>query len=110
MALSLEELEEALTWSLHRAIEEERNDILDFLLSSGKDVFDTDVYGRTALHVAVEKNSMKAVELLVHDGVELDRQRKNGNTALHEAIMLAHDDIALYLIENGADWKIPDQV
>ncbi len=66
----------------------------------------------SSLREAISLNSMEAVELLVKNGVDLEapfdtseEQQDNGFTALGWAIFSNRPDIAMYLIEHGADVK-----
>jgi len=56
---------------------------------------------------AVQGN-MEALKLFLAAGYPIDFSVADGRTALNSAVMYQHEDIALFLIEAGADVNIPD--
>lgn len=68
------------------------------------DVNETASDGRTALFQAVLDDRNAVVDaLLAQSGVNVDAERKNGNSPLHIAIVNGRTEIAVKLIEHGAD-------
>lgn len=54
-----------------------------------------------SLHWAVRKNALRAVQAIV-EATHIDIKDSYGNTPLHIACAHGHEEIARYLIENGA--------
>ncbi len=59
--------------------------------------------------VAIERGYCDIAMLLVDEGAMLDIQDKQGGrTALMQAALLEENKMAVYLIENGADYSLTD--
>jgi ankyrin repeat protein len=56
-----------------------------------------------ALEEAADSGDLAAVKTLVSKGVDIDTTNDQGKTPLHTAIESDHPEIALFLIEKGAD-------
>jgi len=63
------------------------------------------LYGGTPLHMAVYENNMDQVRTAIERGVDIDQPTYWSYTALDLAIKKGFDDIAVYLIEQGADYS-----
>ena len=50
---------------------------------------------------------LDCVKFLVENGADINMRFNLGETALNYAIMGRHYDIAIYLIEHGADFRVP---
>ena len=90
------------------SIEEGNDDITNLLLDNDAKVNYTlreeNFFKTTALHEAVIGGKYDIVKRLVDKGTNIDEKSK-GNTALYYAIKEGHDDIAILLIESGADYN-----
>lgn len=65
--------------------------------------------GKTALQFAVEiAGNLAIVDYLIDHGADLNSQDKNGTTVLIEAISKETSDIAMRLIDRGADVNLKD--
>ena len=62
-----------------------------------------DASGNTPLHAASIAGSVPMAEWLLSKGAEIDADNTASKTPLHEAIQNKHDDVALLLIDKGAD-------
>ncbi|MCL1077393.1 ankyrin repeat domain-containing protein [Parashewanella spongiae] len=61
---------------------------------------------QTALHLAVMTGSTEISKLLVTHGAPINAQNRHGNTPLIGAILCAHEEMALFFIEQGCDVDI----
>src|SRR3990167_526540 len=63
---------------------------------------------KTALHYAAELGDLNRIKNLLKDGAQINIKagRKQSNTALLLALLNDNDDVAAYLIEQGADVNI----
>ncbi|CAB4009212.1 transient receptor potential cation channel subfamily A member 1-like [Paramuricea clavata] len=78
--------------------------LLEFLLSHGADIFETDKNNSTPFHMAADAGSLSNVKLLFHEDEDLLRAEDNqGRTALHIACMNGCRNIVSFLLKNGAD-------
>ncbi len=76
--------------ALHRAVLEDQNDLLLFLLKLGCDTKATDAdHQQTPLHLAVGRNNLTAVQLLINFGADANAKVKD-DTALDIALQ-KHD-------------------
>jgi len=75
-----------------------KQDILDYLLSEKVNVNKEDAKGRSALAFASFAGNLRIVKSLVRAGANMDQSE-----ALPIAVIEGHTDIALFLIESGAD-------
>jgi ankyrin repeat protein len=65
--------------------------------------------GFTALLYAARQNSLQAAQMLVKAGADLNLTDPDGTSALVIAIINAHYDLPIYLLEHGADPNIADK-
>ncbi|MCA9109653.1 MAG: ankyrin repeat domain-containing protein [Planctomycetaceae bacterium] len=59
-----------------------------------------------AINIATYEGHLSQVQLLVEHGANIDARGYNGHTALTMAAVKSHFDIALFLLESGADQSI----
>jgi uncharacterized protein len=62
----------------------------------------------TALHFAARDGNLGMARILVEAGAHLDRPSANGTRPMVVAIINNHIELALYLLEKGADANAPD--
>src|SRR5712671_1064539 len=91
----------AIYWALSRG----RPDIVHLLQRYGADPNTRDDYGKTLLHVASESGEPKVAEGLLELGADVNSRDNQGRTPLH-VIQWASDDVALLLLECGADTSV----
>jgi ankyrin repeat protein len=65
--------------------------------------------GFTPLLYAARQNSLEAAKMLVKAGADLNMADPDGTSALVMAIVNAHYDLPIYLMEHGADPNIADK-
>lgn len=81
-----------------------RQEIAELLLDYTRDVNQADNVGSTPLTRAIGgKPSPAIIALLLDHGAKVNTRDIAGNTPLHLAITEGYEDIARFLIENGAD-------
>lgn len=61
-----------------------------------------DSNGDHLLHIASQRGDLRTVQLLVEAGVKIDQTGDMGCTALHYARMNGHDEVAAFLVDQGA--------
>lgn len=94
---------------LFRAVMHNRQDdrlnIIEFLLARGADVNIRDPRGETPLHVAARKGEgeRKVIEMLVEHGADINARNARGETPLALAQKSGQSAIADYLISKGAN-------
>ena len=62
---------------------------------------------RTPLILAASYGRLGLVKLLVSRGADINYRNKNGESALKECVVVKYYDIALFLLQNGADYTQP---
>jgi uncharacterized protein len=65
--------------------------------------------GLAALHFAARQGSRGAVTTLLDAGAPIDQVTGDGSTALNVAVINGHFDLALYLLERGADPRLASE-
>ncbi|MDC7235830.1 MAG: ankyrin repeat domain-containing protein [Spirochaetales bacterium] len=90
---------------LHMAMTHDNDtEILRILLSAGADVNAKNSFGNTALHLSVTLNKERtAAEYILDYGAQLESRNKNGNTPLMEAVDRGNSEVAILLLQRGAD-------
>lgn len=83
------------------------------LLQKGANVNDVQIdteapdKAKSALMKAAKTGKLDLVELLVKSGADINYQNEFKQSALSESIMVEKYKVALYLLQNGADYKQP---
>ncbi|KAG3121564.1 hypothetical protein PI124_g312 [Phytophthora idaei] len=81
-----------------------RQEIAELLLDYTRDVNQADNTGSTPLMRAIGgKPSPVIIALLIDHGAKVDTRDVGGNTPLHLAVSEGYEDIARFLLENGAN-------
>ena len=65
--------------------------------------------GLTPLLYAARQNSLESAQMLVKAGADLNKTDPDGTSALVMAIVNAHYDLPIYLMDHGADPNIADK-
>jgi len=82
----------------------DKQDILEYLLAQKVDVNKEDAKGRTAMSFASFAGYLEIVKSLVRSGANLDTlYGPDEFSALAAAVLKGHTDIALFLIQSGAE-------
>ncbi len=102
---------------LQRAILRNRMEIVSGIIARGADLNEQETFKNTPLHFAAAVGNVKATSALIEAGADLDIINSDGRTALYVALMFSQNedptkyiDIALKLIEKGADLTIPANI
>lgn len=82
---------------LELAIKNEKWDIVKHLLSL--DLID---YGRT-MYLAIEKDNIEIITILIEKGISINCRDRDNRIPLHYAATTNKYEVAVYLINNGAD-------
>lgn len=64
---------------------------------------DTNALGDNALHCVCGWGDMEAARLLVENGINVNQRGELGFTPLNVALVFGHQDLADFLLEQGAD-------
>lgn len=97
--------------SLHYAASRNRYEIAELLLHNGAHVNTQDkTSAATPLHRAASRGHCKMVKLLLKQNANCDIQDAEGNTALHMACEEERAEIAVTLVENGANLYIQNKI
>ena len=94
--------------SLHIAVRNGSDDILDWLIEQGLDVNATNHTGGTPLMAAVWVESAHEYSLpqLIEAGADVDATNDVGIPALYFALRIGHVENAELLIRHNADWSV----
>ncbi|MCU0547580.1 MAG: ankyrin repeat domain-containing protein [Oscillatoriaceae cyanobacterium Prado104] len=97
---------------LHRAVQDNRPEIVSFLIANGAELNvkneseNTPLHlsrsGNTPLHLAVQNNRPEIVSFLITNGAKVNVKNESGNTPLHLAVQNNRPEIVSFLIANGA--------
>jgi uncharacterized protein len=85
------------------AAQQNRPDVLEYLLQHGADLNLVDAYGNNALWAACFAESLACIKLLVHAGVNLDYQNPSGATALIYSSSSGKHAVVALLLQYGAN-------
>ena len=88
---------------VHRAVREDKIDIIPELIRRGQDLNASDVHGRTPLMWALMNGKAETVKKLVSLGCDVNSGDAQGNTPLLMGIRLGCEEIVDTLLEAGAD-------
>ncbi|EAY12721.1 hypothetical protein TVAG_117430 [Trichomonas vaginalis G3] len=77
--------------------------LCEYFLSTGANINEKDIDGKTALHIAARYNCIETVELLISHGANINEKNKDGETSLHIAANNNSKETAELLISNGAN-------
>ncbi|KAI8608019.1 26S proteasome non-ATPase regulatory subunit 10-like protein [Chytriomyces sp. MP71] len=78
--------------------------ICELLISRGARINVRDHLRQTPLHRACAKGNLACVKLLLaQPNIQLDHEDRDGNTALHIAVENGYGEVAVLLVEGGAD-------
>lgn len=95
--------------ALMLAIEAGHREVVEVLLTAKPDLNQQDGLEATALTIACEKGHLDIVQKLVAEGADLNLQVQ-GDNALSIAVAEKQEEIATFLINQGADYQIVDEV
>jgi hypothetical protein len=85
-------------------------EVVNALVSSGRDPDPTDSHGRTPLSYAAANGHEAVVRLLLEKGADVDaKDRLDGRTALIRAAEGGHEAVMRLLLETGADVEAKDR-
>jgi len=89
--------------------------IFKILIDSGADVNTTDNFGNTPLILVVRNKKEEMIQDLITAGADINKINNNSETALIVNSNYNYRDkkalkITKFLIENGADWNITDDI
>lgn len=88
--------------ALHLAASHESPNIAKVLLEMGADVNCVSEKSKTPLHIATCHGRLELVKLFKSYGADFESAGHNGIPILSAAIYAGHDDVALWLVKNGA--------
>lgn len=94
---------------LIEAVHKNKNDIVDYLLTTNIDIDIQDNYGMTALIKASHVNNFYATKALIKADANLNMQDKFNRSALLKAIDTSSYDIADLLIDSGANLNLQNR-
>jgi ankyrin repeat protein len=87
-----------------------RYEIVKFLIDKGADPLAKNRNKETTLIRAAQFGDTATISLLLRKGVEVNAKEQGGTTALYQAIFNSNREVALQLLESGADPDIPVDV
>jgi ankyrin repeat protein len=88
----------------------EKPRLAQWLLEHGANMYAKNIFGDTAFHLSAKKGYLEIVKYFCNHNIDLDIVGDEENTALNYAVTFSHDEVAKYLIEQGASLKIPDNI
>ena len=90
--------------ALSLAIDYEQPEIVELLLKNGATISYAEEHDEeTMFSLAVEGGNPKIVKLLHAHGADINQLTYDGDTALEAALEQGHDDLAIWLIEQGIE-------
>ncbi len=99
----LELKDEAGNTPLHIAIENNKNDIVLYLIKSGSDVNSKSNKGETPIHVAARVGNTEIITILVSNGALINVVDASNYTPLTNAVRFKYFETVKILVENGAN-------
>ena len=94
--------------ALHLAIQNDRNEIAELLISEGADVKLSMANGWTSLHLLSQTDNLKLIELLLKNKAKTNIKTNEGYTPLILAAYNKQYKVCKLLIEYGADINMTD--
>lgn len=83
---------------------------IDTLLEHTKDLNNADIHGNNLVFDAVANGSKELIEKVIkHKSIDINKINKAGNTILHKEAVLKNNDLAIRMLEEGADPTILDK-
>lgn len=104
--LSVDAKDTRLNPLLALAVDEGREEMVDFLLSQGASLQATNRLGALPVHFAAIRGNVKLVALFLEKGNDINAVIENGMTPLGLAVSNGHIEVVKYLLEKGADPNI----
>ena len=92
------------------AVMMEKERLVDWLLGQGADMYARNIFEDTAFHLAAKKGYLEMVKMFCEYGVDMDMVGQEGFTALNYAVKFGFDEVAEFLIKQGASLNVPDDV
>jgi len=96
-------------WNLHRAAQENREDIVSALIAIGADIETEDDEGWTPLHWAARMESFEVAQLLIQSGADIEAEDNEGWTPLSHSgenyCGTSLPVVAQLLVQYGANTK-----
>ena len=90
---------------LHKAVEQNRIEMVKWLIENGAEVNAKNTEHRTPLHCASNLSLFEVVQYLIENGANVNAKDKDDLTPLHDASFMTTNrskEILKYLLENGA--------
>ncbi len=87
---------------LHRAVESDRQNMVEMLLASGADPNKVDYFKDSPLHFAASRGSVGTVITLLQAKASVNARNSSGYTPLHLAASNGSVDVVQVLLEKGA--------
>ena len=98
-----------IDFKLFRAVEHNKIEKAQQLISKGANVNVVDQYGRTVLSMAIRfRNDYEMLKLLVNNGANVNAKTYRYGTVLHCAVQRFNYDAVQFLVDNGADINAKD--
>lgn len=95
--------------SVHFAAYRGNNDLIDYLVSLGADVYAIDNDGHNCIHVAAQSNRVNTIYFLLKKyGFNINQGDNKKSTALHWAAFLSRENALTFLLAWGADPNLQD--
>jgi hypothetical protein len=95
---------------LHFAIEQNRLEMVSYLIKKKINVNSVTIRKFTPMHVAAQKGSEEFIEILANAGAKINEVSDVGCTPLHEAAAKGHKKVVLKLLALKADPNIKDSL
>jgi len=101
---------EAPNERMREAVEAGNVPVVETFLRNGADPNGaTEDTGQTPLSIAAQNNRIKSMEVLVRAGAKINQTTKPGNTPLMIAAASGHTEAVVWLLNNGADWRLKNE-
>ncbi|KAK2714306.1 hypothetical protein QYM36_008760 [Artemia franciscana] len=93
---------------LHIASQENRLEIVRYLVSEGSNINAKNKSGSKSIHIAAREGHKDTVQFFLRKGININDAGKANQTLLHYAAFTGHLEVIKYLISKGADVNAKD--
>jgi ankyrin repeat protein len=96
--------------AIQDAVISANNRIVNYLIQVSSDLSNCDIHGNNLIFDAIANGSMDIIKKIGSiDKININQVNEDGQTIMHKESVLRNDNLAILLLELGADPTIPDK-